>query len=616
MPSVTMPVRPKQSQSRPPPPAADDTDDDFLVVDDQDGILVIGIDFGTTFSGVAWATTEELEDNPNDINLIMNWPGTGREESKAPSELCYNDDGTIGWGFEVPPEADSIRWFKLLLLRDEDMGEELRNVPQLSDCRDFLKRTGKSAVDVVADYLGMLWKHTIETIVRARGQTVVDAMVIRTVITVPAIWKGYARQAMEKAAKKAGMLEKRPAGPTSLVLANEPEAAALATLIERGRKPSADSVYIVCDAGGGTVDLISYKVEQVNPISMKEAVEGKGALCGGIFIDEAFENLCYKQFGLEWVELSKTAARHIIRDDWEFGIKPQFRKNCASKAFTVRVPSEISFKSAVGVKNGRMHFSGSDIQRTFEHPCRRINDLIFEQLEGTRANAPDADTHVILVGGLGSSPYLYDYLDEIYADTGVSILQSTGTKPRTAICRGAVLKGFLEDMHHPQSSAPVMVTSTVSRTGIGLLMDVPFVHCVHLEEDKKWCPLELNYKASNQVKWFLAKGQDVPECKPVRSPFYHLLYPGQTPRVSLDLVECERPDAPTRKTSAVTPLCTLSFKVDLEREELQEFTNSNCARYHKLSFEVEMIPAGASVEFVVYVDGRKQGARNVNVRFE
>uniref|UniRef100_L7J4E5 Hsp70-like protein n=1 Tax=Pyricularia oryzae (strain P131) TaxID=1143193 RepID=L7J4E5_PYRO1 len=552
MPSVTMPVRPKQSQSRPPPPAADDTDDDFLVVDDQDGILVIGIDFGTTFSGVAWATTEELEDNPNDINLIMNWPGTGREESKAPSELCYNDDGTIGWGFEVPPEADSIRWFKLLLLRDDDMGEELRNVPQLSDCRDFLKRTGKSAVDVVADYLGMLWKHTIETIVRARGQTVVDAMVIRTVITVPAIWKGYARQAMEKAAKKAGMLEKRPAGPTSLVLANEPEAAALATLIERGRKPSADSVYIVCDAGGGTVrlgqDLISYKVEQVNPIS---------ALCGGIFIDEAFENLCYKQFGLEWVELSKTAARHIIRDDWEFGIKPQFRKNCASKAFTVRVPSEISFKSAVGVKNGRMHFSGYYCRGAHQGNVERCNNV-----------SSAIQTHVILVGGLGSSPYLYDYLDEIYAGTGVSILQSTGTKPQVV----------------PSQGRRILPPST--------------------------------HKTYTNLPLAAKKGQDVPECKPVRSPFYHLLYPGQTPRVSLDLVECERPDAPTRKTSAVTPLCTLSFKVDLEREELQEFTNSNCARYHKLSFEVEMIPAGASVEFVVYVDGRKQGARNVNVRFE
>ncbi|TLD18625.1 hypothetical protein PspLS_10332 [Pyricularia sp. CBS 133598] len=611
MPSVTIPVRPKH------PPPSDDTDDDFQVVDDQDGILVIGIDFGTTFSGVAWATTEELEDNPNDINLIMNWPGTGREEGKAPSELCYDDDGTIGWGFEVPPEADSIRWFKLLLLKDEDLGEDLGASPHLDQCRAFLQRTRKSAVDVVADYLRMLWRHTMQTIVRARGKTVVDAMVIQAVITVPAIWKGYARQAMEKAAKQAGILDKRPAGPTALVLANEPEAAALATLIERGRKPTVDSVYIVCDAGGGTVDLISYKVEGVNPISMKEAVEGKGALCGGIFIDEAFEELCKKQFGSQWSFLSKTAARHIIRDDWEFGIKPQFRKNSESKAFTVRVPSEINTKSSVvGVKNGRMHFSGSDIQSTFEKPCRRINDLIFEQLQAIKSDGVESDTHVILVGGLGSSPYLYDYLDGIYAGTGVSILQSTGTKPRTAICRGAVLKGFLEDMQYPQSIAPVMVTSTVSRTSIGLLMDVPFIHGVHLKEDKKWCPLELNYKASNQVKWFLIKGQDVPECKPVRAPFYHLLYPEQTLRVSLDLVECERPDAPMRKTSAVTSLCNLTFKLDVQREEIHEYTNSNCAKYHKLSFEVEMVPAGASVEFAVYVCGRKQGARNVNVRFE
>ncbi|KAI6350861.1 hypothetical protein MCOR25_010337, partial [Pyricularia grisea] len=337
------------------------------------------------------------------------------------------------------------------------------------------------------------------------------------------------------------------------------------------------------------------------------------ALCGGIFIDEAFEQLCKRQFGSQWNSLSKTAARDIIRDDWEFGIKPQVRKNSGFKAFTVRVPSEINTKSTVGVKSGRMHFLGSDIESTFENTCHQINKLILDQLQGIEAGS---EIHVILVGGLGSSPYLYDYLNETCTGIGVGILQSTGTKPRTAICRGAVLKGFLEDMQHPQSSAPVMVTSTVSRTSIGLLMDVPFIHCVHLEEDKKWCPLELNYKASNQVKWFLSKGQDVPDCKPVRAPFYHLLYPEQSLRVSLDLVECEKSDAPMRKTSAVTPLCNLSFKVDVQREDIQEFINSNCAKYHKLSFEVEMVPVGAAVEFAVYVCGRKQGARNVNVRFD
>lgn len=86
--------------------------------------------------------------------------------------------------------------------------------------------------------------------------------------------------------------------------------------------------------------------------------------------------------------------------------------------------------------------------------------------------------------------------------------------------------------------------------------------------------------------------------------------------MSLDLVECEKSDAPMRKTSAVTPLCNLSFKVDVQREDIQEFINSNCAKYHKLSFEVEMVPVGAAVEFAVYVCGRKQGARNVNVRFD
>lgn len=60
---------------------------------------------------------------------------------------------------------------------------------------------------------------------------VVDALVFRVVITVPAIWKGYARQAMHKAADQAGILKKRAAGPTELVFSNEPEAAAMSTLI-------------------------------------------------------------------------------------------------------------------------------------------------------------------------------------------------------------------------------------------------------------------------------------------------------------------------------------------------------------------------------------------------
>jgi molecular chaperone DnaK (HSP70) len=58
---------------------------------------------------------------------------------------------------------------------------------------------------------------------------------------------------MKEAADKAGILDDRLAGLTTLSFAPEPEAAALASLFES--KPSIDAgdVFVICDAGEGTV---------------------------------------------------------------------------------------------------------------------------------------------------------------------------------------------------------------------------------------------------------------------------------------------------------------------------------------------------------------------------
>jgi len=117
----------------------------------------------------------------------------------------------------------------------------------------MLAETKKSATDVIADYLGGLWKHILATIQRARSKSVIDALAFHVVITVPAIWPDYARMAMTEAATKAGILNVRPAGLTKLTFAPEPEAAALATLWERAADLRIGDVYMICDAGGGTV---------------------------------------------------------------------------------------------------------------------------------------------------------------------------------------------------------------------------------------------------------------------------------------------------------------------------------------------------------------------------
>ena len=36
----------------------------------------------------------------------------------------------------------------------------------------------------------------------------------------------------------------------------------------------------------------------------------------------------------------------------------------------------------------------------------------------------------------------------------------------------------------------------------------------------------------------------------------------------------------------------------------------------RLDYKLEMVPSGASMDFVVYIEGRKLGRQNVEVQFE
>jgi hypothetical protein len=205
---------------------------------------------------VAWATRLDFENGQ--VNFITSWPGNGREEGKVPTELYYGDDEKPAWGYNIPADVDPFRWFKLLLVHIEDLVPELRESEFVIRARDMMEKSGRTAVDLIADYLRLVWEHIISTIEKARGETVVEALSIRVVITVPAIWKSYARQAMEEAAKKSGILDFRLAGPTKLTFAPEPEAAALSTLLEQGSGVRPGNVYVICDAGGGTVVSVAW----------------------------------------------------------------------------------------------------------------------------------------------------------------------------------------------------------------------------------------------------------------------------------------------------------------------------------------------------------------------
>jgi hypothetical protein len=56
--------------------------------------------------------------------------------------------------------------------------------------------------------------------------------------------------------------------------------------------------FILCDAGGGTVDLISYTITSLNPIlKIREAAPGSGGLCGSAFLNRRFGEFLVEKLG-------------------------------------------------------------------------------------------------------------------------------------------------------------------------------------------------------------------------------------------------------------------------------------------------------------------------------
>jgi hypothetical protein len=104
------------------------------------------------------------------------------------------------------------------------MDEKIRNSAQIQKARELLQATGKTAVEVIADYLHFLWKHALDSIQQDMGEEALEATPFRIVLTIPAVWNHKAIGRMKKAALASGMLDNRLCGESILHFVSEPEA--------------------------------------------------------------------------------------------------------------------------------------------------------------------------------------------------------------------------------------------------------------------------------------------------------------------------------------------------------------------------------------------------------
>lgn len=562
--------------------------------------IVVGIDFGTTYSGVSWA----INAGTKQIHLITNWsnPNAGYSNptsEKVPTMISYQNDSPSNWGYEAANDESSLRWFKIHLEPNHKYAQWDKN------SNEFLGGK-KSARDIAADYLRMLWSYAEEDIRKHGLNNWKDIYAVKVIITVPAMWTHTAKEYTKQAAQAAGL-------PTNLTLVSEPEAAALAVFRDKANKGEslqADDVFVVCDAGGGTVDLISYKIRKSDPLEIEQCAVNDGDLCGSTFVDRGFEKFVRTKIGdTKYYEI-RAKYRNKMLLDFDVQVKRNFVGDDKKASVELRTVED---NPTEGIIDEQIQLSGSCVRTIFDHVCNQIVRLVESQIDEVEEKDLKVKA-VLLVGGFGASKYLHHRLENAkkIKDQNIQVIQNKGAW--SSICRGATLWGLEHSERAAEMGHGPTVRARLSRYSYGVRMDIPFDSKKHSERDKAqnaWG----GYVAKDQMCWLVDKGDRIEEGHKVgkditssvegirafqifgtsREWFKHTLW------------YCEKDPPPTHfEEDSVIELCTVSHPIKKGRLVLDNkgYRGLDGGKYRDVTFKLSVLLGSASLQFyITYNDG-------------
>ncbi|KAI9771282.1 MAG: hypothetical protein M1840_002252 [Geoglossum simile] len=404
----------------------------------SDTEIIIGIDFGTTFSGVGWTFTGQRKPD------IISTPGAPWGSVRTPTEILYNghSSGEPRWGWNARGKEGALKYFKLEL--DE---EQRAKIPQLFEFEDpatpqnlgdsffspfkqprhrrsttITLQQPPGETDICADYLKAIGNEAIKAITRSK--VVLKTTPVQYVLTVPANWSDAAKNATKKCARDAF-------GSTAkIALILEPQAAAIhvlksdaiSTLVKGGH-------YIVCDVGGGTVDLITYQILNDKPLELGESVRGTADVCGALLLNWKFE--CYlakilgKYYTGEAGGRAMKKAVQMMREKFETNIKRHFEYTDDSWELDFPYDIPIDERPSIVTQDDIIEISGSSLATdVFDPVVEKILTLIQEQVDRVqRMDRKATIAGIILVGGFGGNKYLAKNVKEGFSGVVNEVLQ-------------------------------------------------------------------------------------------------------------------------------------------------------------------------------------------------
>ena len=453
----------------------------------------ICIDLGTSRSGFCYALIDQ--DRYPEACVYQTWEGQPADYAKTPTVLAYHKNGTIEYGWTAHDNYD-------ITLENHPEGL-IRNFKM--DIHPFKEKhkSGKKTMDLVTDYLRLIKNLALKIIFTDNGLSIKENILWR--ISIPAIYMAEprAKHRMIEAAIGAGIIKEHDES----ILVSEPEMAAVyCNFYSELLLPN--KAFLVVDAGGGTVDITSYKVldKTLKGYKLQELTatsSGDSAdkyKCGSTYLDMCFFEHLMNMFG------STVVSNFLNNDDqgtmrlyraWEkFKITntdPQKDK------FVFEMPVDFYnyVKDNVNLKklNTSITFSKDELMKIFAPVFNNVCKCIDEHLEQAKNKAINFD-YLFLVGGFARSGLLKQVITEKYGKQLTIVLPPD---PEQAVLKGAAIYALAPSIIHSRKSSLTYGTDVCHPFEEGI--DNP-AYKIKTDSGSILC--------KNRFNCFIRKGQDVP----------------------------------------------------------------------------------------------------------
>ncbi|EXJ88287.1 hypothetical protein A1O1_05217 [Capronia coronata CBS 617.96] len=527
---------------------------------EKDVKVIVAVDFGTTHTGIAYVSSNKTS---HDVDVLLKLLLDG-----ATSKTDFDDE---------------------LLLRC--IGGVLMSLPPDRTPKELAER-----------FLKCVHNHIGDRLCREIGRNAVEQTSFRYVITLPATWSPAAREATRQAARNAGFGSREK---DELLLVDEPEAAAVAAI--KSVTASFDvhtfqpgTCATIVDIGGGTTDLVTYKIVKTDPLKLGEACVGQGGKCGATAIERALHGLLEHHFGAAFSELAATkiGAGSKFMEAFET-VKRGFEGVVNGKVYELPL-----WMAKVNMESSEMKES-EELGVLFEPVLEKAFELVKKQIKRTKKAKMPAVKTMVLCGGLASSTYVCTrFEDFIKTLRGENIELVVPKKSWSAIARGAAICGL--------ENSPVLFRR--SRDHIGFCVHVKFDEDKHELEDLFECPVR-GPRAMNQMRWDIASGDEISLGMKKRFRAYVVIDKAEARKdevlIDQTIYRCSKKKAPSRMGPSVVKMGTITMNltkfVKEERVRIKKQTNK-FPEHH--SYDIEILVTTSSSKGVLEVTS-KIGRRSI-----